>query len=518
MVATGSAECAPGPSLLWRVPHDACASAAAPACFGDLNLDQVVATITAGRDEYDLRPFFHAPLPDVDAIEYRHEVFRDLEDQALRAPVDAFARGLRRMREQRLQAAALHDVRQRQRLFLDAAATYCAAVTEFARALGQSEPRSRGLGALAAYLERYVGSAEFTTVCDEAARVGRALAAVTYRLVLHQDRFSVQRATDDTDDGAAIERTFAKFGQRQTRLRTAKLPDDLAMNQIESAILERVARLHPDVFGALEAFALRHDGYLDATVAAFDREVQFYLAYLDYVGRFERNGLEFCYPLVSSGDKTVRVRACFDPALAHRLLAHQETVVCNDVQLDAPERIFVVTGANQGGKTTFARMFAQVHYLAALGCPVPGREARVFLFDKLLTHFEKEEDLGTLRGKLQDELVRMQALLDSATPRSIVIMNEAFTSTTARDALYLGSKVLQRLLALGALGVWVTFIDELASLDGAIASLVSGVDPDDPTVRTFELVRRPADGRAHAVAIAKAHRLTYDELRERLGS
>ncbi len=504
--------------MLWQAPRGVAEHPRTPACFGDLNLDQVIATITGGRDEYDLRPFFHTPLPDVAAIAYRHEVFRDLEDQALRTHVDTFARGLRRMREQQLQAAALHDVRQRQRLFLDAACTYCATVAELARALAQSEPRSRGLRELTAYLARYVGSAGFTTVCEASARVSRALDGVTYRLVLHQDRFSVHRATDDADDGSAIERTFAKFGQRQTRLRTTKLPDDLAMNQIESAILERVARLHPDVFGALEAFVERHDDYLDATVAAFDREVQFYLAYLDYVGRFERVDLGFCYPVVSSDDKAVRVRAAFDVALAQRLLANRGTVVCNDVQLDAQERIFVVTGANQGGKTTFARMFGQLHYLAALGCPVPGREARVFLFDQLLTHFEKEEDLGTLRGKLQDELVRMHALLESATPRSIVIMNEAFTSTTARDALYLGSKVLQRLLALGVLGIWVTFIDELASLDGAIVSLVSGVDPDDPTVRTFELVRRPADGRAHAVAIAKAHRLTYDELRERLGS
>ena len=504
--------------MLWQAPRGVAEHAPAPDCFGDLNLDQVITTIIGGRDEYDLRPFFQAPLADVDAIAYRHEVFRDLQDETLRAHVDAFARALRRMREQRLQAASLHDVRQRQRLFLDAACTYCAAVRELAQGLTQAGPSSRGLGDLAAYLTEYVASARFTGLCEEAARVRRALDAVTYRLVLHQDRFTVQRATVDADDGTDIERTFAKFGQRQTRLRTTALPDDLAMNQVESAILERVARLHPEAFGALEAFVERHDDDLDATVAAFDREVQFYLAYLDYLGRFERAGLDFCYPVVSPDDKTVHVRSCFDPALAHRLLANRASVVCNDIELRAQERIFVITGANQGGKTTFARMFGQAHYLAALGCPVPGREARLYLFDQLLTHFEKEEDLGTLRGKLQDELVRMRALLERATPRSIVIMNEAFTSTTARDALDLGSRVLQRLLALGALGIWVTFIDELASLDPAIVSLVSGIDPDDPTVRTFELVRRPADGRAHALAIARAHRLTYDELRERLGA
>ncbi len=502
-------------SILFDEP-DAAIEHDQPVYFTDLNMDQVVAAITAGRGEYDLAPFFYTRLRTVSEIAYRQEIMRDLEDEALSASIATFARQMRTMRQHLHQAKSMHYQRQKQNWFLDAAAIYCDAVTTLAGDLAQANLRSRGFLAFRDHLAGYARSEAFTKLAADANSLLGQLAAIQYCLDIRDSRIRVTKYSEEADYSAEVVDTFAKFKQGAVKSYGGKFPDLAEMDHVEAGILELVAKLHPEVFASLGEFGDTHSRFLDRTVTAFDREVQFYAAYREFAGQLEQAGLGFCYPRVSAESKEISASETFDVALANKLVYEHQPVVCNDFFLRGPERILVVSGPNQGGKTTFARTFGQLHHLASLGLLVPGTQAELFLFDHLFTHFERGENLQDLRGKLEDDLTRIHGILGQATASSIVIMNEIFTSTTLQDAVFLGTRVLEQIIDLDLLCVCVTFVDELASLGPATVSMTSTVVPDDPAERTYRVVRRPADGLAYALAIAEKYRLTYRALRERV--
>lgn len=507
-------------SILFEVPEDAARAERSqpPGCFTDLNLDQLVGGVTAGRGEYQLQQFFYLPLRTVSAVGYRHEVMRDLESQPVRAAVQAFAAQLRVMRDQLTQAGKLHYRYQQERWFLDAVHTYCEAVAALAGQLSGLDLGSRGCQGLRDYLAGYTSSAAFRTLAAATATLYRHLDGVRYCVHIKGNRVRVSQYDGEPDYSAEVEQTFAKFRQGAVQDYRVGFPAGPDMNHVEARVLDLVAELYPDVFGELSGYAAGNRGYLDATVARFDREVQFYLGYLEFTEPLKRRSLEFCYPTVSAEPAEVSVLGSFDLALAGQLARAGSAPVSNDFSLRGAERILVLTGPNQGGKTTFARMVGQVHYLASLGLPVPGRMARLSLPDEVFTHFEREEDITTLRGKLADELTRIHQILQQATSRSVLVMNESFTSTTLQDALLLGTEVMRRVTSLGLVCVYVTFVDELASLSEATVSMVATIDPDNPAGRTYQIIRRPADGLAYAAAIAAKYGLTYQRVTERITS
>ena len=148
----------------------------APAYFADLNLDQIVASITAGKEEYNLAPFFHEALKSREAMEYRQEVMRDLENDARYDAVTRFANTMRSVREHLTQAGKLHYKYQKEAWLLDAVELYCQCVERLLSDLRAAPPSSPGLAGFFTFLDGYVGSPAFQQLLKEIATLIARLA------------------------------------------------------------------------------------------------------------------------------------------------------------------------------------------------------------------------------------------------------------------------------------------------------------------------------------------------------
>ena len=487
-----------------------------PDFFADLNLDQVCAAMFAKRDEYKLTPFFYEPLHECSIVRYRQAVLQDLERDEIVAVIRSFASQMADVRRHLDNVRKLRSGLQKQSWLLAALDDYCTAVSRLGADLAGVDLLSAGLRKLSAYVSEYVHSRAFKALSKETEAMLAQLATVVYTVRTDGPRVTVDRPSGQPDLTVQVEETFAKFRQGNVKSYLVRFNEYLEMNHVELQVLDRVAALFPQEFEHLQEFCTRNRSAFNATLLRFDREVQFFLSYLEFIAPLRAAGLSFAYPRVDVSSKETSVTQAFDLALAAKLTEAGEPVVCNDVTLGGAERLLVITGPNQGGKTTFARMFGQLHHLAALGLPVPGAEAQLFLPDRIFTHFEREEDLSTLHSKFEDDLYRIHAILREATSSSVLVMNESLTSTTLKDAIAVGTLVLRQIIQMQMLCLCVTFVDELASLSENVVSMMSTVENDDPTVRTFKIVRKPADGLAYAVALADKYRLGYEQLKRRV--
>ncbi|MFE3542773.1 DNA mismatch repair protein MutS [Nocardia sp. NPDC059177] len=494
-------------SVLWpREPSTVAEVVVDEATVADLRLDQVIAAVVGSPDEFGLAALLRRPVRDRDTVRYRQEVFADLAVDEIRAVFDDFAAGLRRVRRRSDGAARLQHPRQRQRWHLDAAADYLAALTTTAAALPSLPLTSRALRQWRTAVLDAVAGPAVTELAEQVRTVREALAAVRYSVrVLDTGTLAVGPDDDTSDYTATITELLARFGAGPPPPPPPTQPEWPDMNQMEEQILDRVAALAPQAFGQLAAFADRSPRFVDPAVASFDREIHFYLRYLDFAATLTE---PLSLPRILDAPGDIGAEDAFDIALAAKP-GRTGPLVCNDFELADPERVLVVTGPNQGGKTTFARMVGQLCYLAALGCPVPARSAHLALPDRLTTHFERAEQAGDADGRLLAELGRVRETLDNATADSVLILNESFSSTSTLDGVRIGGQVLDRIIAAGSVAVWVTFFDELAAARPETVSMVAATDPADPARRTFRIVRRAADGQAHAVVLAQRYGLTY---------
>jgi hypothetical protein len=217
-----------------------------PEFFADLNLDRIVAAITAGKEDYDLTGFFHMPLGDADDVVFRQEIIRDLENPRLIDDLEAFAETMRAVRAHLARVGQVTHRAGKQRWFVDAAELYGDGVVRLVDDLKRAAVASRGLSMFRDHAALYVASDRFRRLISEAKRVKADLGAVRYRLGIFPLRVEVAPFDGGPDYGEEIDDLFARFRQGDVEPYVFVTPDADVLNKVDVMILDRVAEMNPE--------------------------------------------------------------------------------------------------------------------------------------------------------------------------------------------------------------------------------------------------------------------------------
>jgi hypothetical protein len=187
-------------------------------------------------------------------------------------------------------------------------------------------------------------------------------------------------------------------------------------------------------------------------------ELGFYVGALNLHERLAGKEEPTCFPVVAHEGRPLSATGLYDPCLSLRL---EERSVGNELDADG-KTLVIVTGANQGGKSTLLRSVGLAQLMMQAGMFVAAERFRAELRDAVFTHFKREEDETMRSGKLDEELARMSEILDSMTPHGLLLCNESFAATNEREGSEIARQIVRPLTEAGVRVLFVTHLYELA--------------------------------------------------------
>jgi len=216
-------------------------------------------------------------------------------------------------------------------------------------------------------------------------------------------------------------------------------------------------------------------------------ELAFYLGCANLHRRLAEKGLPLCFPEpCAAGTRKHACTGLCDPCLA---LTTHGPVVGNELAADG-RQLVVITGANQGGKSTFLRAIGVAQLMMQAGMFVAAEAFSAEICPGLYTHYQREEDKAMERGRFDDELARMSDIVDMLVPGSLLLLNEPFASTNEREGSEVAGQVIRSLLGQRMKIVLVTHLYELARdlwLDRSLATSFLRAEREAGGTRSFKL-------------------------------
>lgn len=247
----------------------------------------------------------------------------------------------------------------------------------------------------------------------------------------------------------------------------------------------------------------------------------FYIGVFNFMEQIYKYDGKLCFPTICD-DKRYVAKELYLPLLL-LVLKGSRPVIANDLNFAGKGEFALLTGANQGGKTTFLRSVGVGQLMFQLGMPVGAVEAEMGLVDNIFTVFAlKEEVSKTKKGKFAQEIARVGEMMDHITSDSMVLFNEPLTGTGTAETLIISREITCTIKLLGARGIWVTHLHQLAldieRLNGMISgsdlkSLVAKVKQlEEFTAPTYHIVESEPEGTSYAYDVVRRFGLQLEQI------
>lgn len=494
----------------------------------DLNLDMLIEQIRFQYAE-DITSFYEYFPENAECEQYRREVYGDVKKESVREGLTEFADKMReRARALRNREEVEMDL-QKAVWHLWEVYEYCSAFEGLYEKLN-GQTASEGFRSFVEYLGEYLADEKFIQMKRKSRDLIAQLQNFHLVIKLENDNLFIGQGELEETYGDFLKENFPVKGELMSPF-TA----DSSLSNLEKELLKQITKKNSVFFEEVSRFYRTCEQYADETLLRFKQEIGFYLAFYSFEEKMKSAGFAFAVPEVNP-EKEMQAVGLYDLALAYVNSKQEKKVVSNDLVYQEGERFFVVTGPNQGGKTTFARSLGQLVYFTKMGLDVPALSANVHYFSDILSHFSVEESIETGRGKLKEELVRLSPMMKASKENAFVIINELFTTAANYDACIMGKRVLEHFMEQKCRGVYVTHLKELSEgeqivslraevetvevpadeTDAAAGTLGKPVKTKIRNIRKFRMIRSEADDWGYAGDLVDKYQLSYEQICERV--
>ena len=304
--------------------------------------------------------------------------------------------------------------------------------------------------------------------------------------------------------------TMAKIGNRRNQ----------ESNPLMTPLFADLAEVLENVSRPVAAALKKYGKLATASLVGFRDELTFYVAAVGMIERLRERGLGMIRPnILPTTQRTLQATKAYNLHLA--LIKPDAPIIPSDIDMDDNGRIFILTGPNGGGKTTYLQAVGLVQLFAQLGLYVPADAASISPVDNIYTHYQGEERPEAGTGRFGEEAQRLQQLFAEATAESLILLNESLASTSAGESLYLAQDVVQLFRQMDVRAIFATHLHQLAANvdeinqangNGKVVSIVASAKDVEDGKRSFEVVRGEPIGRSYAQELAARYGIDYEQL------